>query len=59
MESAAENDPGFAIGTAKELVETVCKTFLKERSIARVGTIFCVLVHTFFATFFAPVAAFE
>jgi len=31
MESAIENDPGLAIGTAKELVETVCKTILKER----------------------------
>jgi hypothetical protein len=31
MESAIENDPGLAIGTAKELVETVCKTILEER----------------------------
>lgn len=31
MESAVENDPGLAIGTAKELVETVCKTILEER----------------------------
>jgi AbiJ N-terminal domain 3 len=28
MESAVENDPGLAIGTAKELVETVCRTIL-------------------------------
>lgn len=33
MESAVENDPGLAIGTAKELVETVCKTILEERGI--------------------------
>lgn len=31
MESAIENDSGLAIGTAKELVETVCKTILEER----------------------------
>lgn len=37
MESAVENDPGLAIGTAKELVETVCKTILKERNIAITG----------------------
>jgi hypothetical protein len=28
METSVENDPRLAIGTAKELVETVCKTFL-------------------------------
>lgn len=33
MESAVENDPGLAIGTAKELVETVCRTILEERGI--------------------------
>lgn len=33
MESAVENDPGLAIGTAKELVETVCRTILEERRI--------------------------
>ncbi len=33
MESAVDNDPGLAIGTAKELVETVCKTILEERGI--------------------------
>lgn len=37
MESAVENDPGLAIGTAKELVETICKTILKERNIAITG----------------------
>jgi len=30
MESAVQNDPGLAIGTAKELVETCCKTILSE-----------------------------
>jgi hypothetical protein len=34
MESAVENDPGLAIGTAKELVETVCKTILEERKVS-------------------------
>ena len=37
MEAAVENDPSLAIGTAKELVETVCKTILKERSIKLTG----------------------
>lgn len=31
MRSAIENDPSLAIGTAKEFVETVCKTILNER----------------------------
>lgn len=34
MESAIETDPDLAIGTAKELVETCCKTILKERSVS-------------------------
>lgn len=33
MQRAVEVDPGLAIGTAKELVETVCKTILEERNI--------------------------
>lgn len=33
MEAAVANDPGLAIGTAKELVETCCKTILSERGI--------------------------
>lgn len=33
MEAAVLNDPGLAIGTAKELVETCCKTILDERDI--------------------------
>ena len=31
MESAVNNDPSLAIGTAKELVETICKTILIEQ----------------------------
>ena len=33
MEAAVENDPGLAIGTAKELVETCCKTILEKHGI--------------------------
>lgn len=33
MQEAVEDDPGLAIGTAKELVETTCKTILEERGI--------------------------
>ncbi len=33
METAVQNDPGLAIGTAKELVETCCRTILAERQI--------------------------
>ncbi len=33
MESSVQNDPSLAIGTAKELVETCCKTILEERGI--------------------------
>ncbi len=33
MEDNTEKDPDLAIGTAKELVETVCKTILHEREI--------------------------
>jgi len=33
MKSAVEDDPGLAIGTAKELVETTCKTILEDRGI--------------------------
>ncbi len=33
MEASVVNDPGLAIGTAKELVETCCKTILHERGI--------------------------
>ena len=34
MEAAIANDPALAIGTAKELVETCCKTILTERGVA-------------------------
>jgi|CXWL01.1.fsa_nt_gi hypothetical protein len=34
MEAAVVNDPALAIGTAKELIETVCKTILEARGIA-------------------------
>lgn len=33
MDAAVINDPGLAIGTAKELVETCCKTILMDRGI--------------------------
>lgn len=33
MESAIENSPELAIGTAKELIETICHTILAERKI--------------------------
>ena len=34
---AADNDPSLAVGTAKEMVETICKTILKERGIPSRG----------------------
>ena len=34
MEAAVNNDPSLAIGTAKELIESCCKTILSERKIA-------------------------
>lgn len=33
MESAIENSPDLAIGTAKELIETICNTILEERNV--------------------------
>ena len=33
MDSAVESDPALAIGTAKELVETCCKTILNDRGV--------------------------
>jgi hypothetical protein len=33
MEAAVQNDPGLAIGTAKELVETCCRTILVARGV--------------------------
>ena len=38
MESAVESDPSLAIGTAKELIETCCKTILAERGKPVIGT---------------------
>ena len=37
MEGSLQDDPALAIGTAKELIETCCKTILAERNI-KVGT---------------------
>ena len=33
MRNSVEDDPGLAIGTAKELVETTCKSILSERGV--------------------------
>ena len=33
LAQAAENDPSLAVGTAKELVETTCKTILETRGV--------------------------
>ena len=33
MESAIENSPDLAIGTAKELIETICRTILEQRNV--------------------------
>lgn len=38
MEQSIENDPDLAIGTAKELIETTCKTILRERGKPVVGS---------------------
>lgn len=38
MEASIETDPSLAIGTAKELIETCCKTILAERGKPVVGT---------------------
>jgi hypothetical protein len=38
IRDSVETDPALAIGTAKELVETVCKTILEERGKPVVGT---------------------
>lgn len=34
METSIESDPELAIGTAKELIETACKTILEHRDVA-------------------------
>lgn len=33
MQDAVDHDPALAIGTAKELIETICKTILEDRGI--------------------------
>lgn len=38
MEASVETDPSLAIGTAKELIETCCKTILSERGKPVTGT---------------------
>jgi hypothetical protein len=38
MEASVETDPSLAIGTAKELIETCCKTILAERRGSVPGT---------------------
>ena len=38
LESSVESDPSLAIGTAKELIETCCKTILEERGKPIAGT---------------------
>jgi len=38
MEQAVDNDPDLAIGTAKELIETCCKSILEARGKAIQGT---------------------
>ncbi len=38
LEASIETDPSLAIGTAKELIETCCKTILADRGKAIVGT---------------------
>ena len=38
LEASVESDPGLAIGTAKELIETCCKTILAERGKPVTGT---------------------
>lgn len=38
LEASVETDPSLAIGTAKELIETCCKTILAERGVTISGT---------------------
>ena len=39
MDAAVESDPALAIGTAKELVETCCKTILNDRGVVVPGKV--------------------
>jgi len=38
LQVSAEKDPSLAIGTSKELLETICKTILHDRGLALPGT---------------------
>lgn len=38
MEKSVESDPALAIGTAKELIETCCKSILTDRGVVMTGT---------------------
>ena len=37
LAQAAEDDPALAVGTAKEMVETICKTILEDRGVPSQG----------------------
>ena len=37
LAQAAEDDPSLAVGTAKEMVETICKTILEDRGVPSRG----------------------
>ena len=37
LANAAEDDPSLAVGTAKEMVETICKTILEDRGVTSRG----------------------
>ena len=37
LAQAAEDDPSLAVGTAKEMVETICKTILEDRGVPSQG----------------------
>ena len=43
---AAEDDPSLAVGTAKEMVETICKTILRDRGVTSQGEDLPQLVRT-------------
>ena len=45
---AADEDPALAIGTAKEMVETICKTILADRGTSSSNGDFPILVRTVF-----------
>ena len=37
LANAAKDDPSLAVGTAKEMVETICKTILEDRGVTSRG----------------------